>query len=238
MKTLRILTLACMGMMMSVLTFGQTVDELINKHLEAIGGKDNWKKITSMKMEANVNAQGMDVPIIIHQVHNKASKQEYTVMNMTGFQIVTTEGGWNFNPFQGQQKPEPMTDDEVKAAQEQLDIQGELLDYKDKGHTVELLGKEDVDGTECFKLKLTRKSGRESVYLIDPKTYYIIRTISKMKLNGQDIEQTINLSNYQKLPEGILIPFTMENGSAPAPINVTKVEVNPKIDDAVFKVSQ
>jgi hypothetical protein len=101
-----------------------------------------------------------------------------------------------------------------------------------------LQGKEDVDGTECFKLKLTRKSGRESVYLIDPKTYFAVRSMTKMMVNGQEINQTINLSNYQKLPEGITIPFTMENGQAPAPINITKVEVNPKIDESIFKVSK
>ena len=97
---------------------------------------------------------------------------------------------------------------------------------------------EDVDGVSCFKIRLTRKSGRESVYIIDPKSFYIIRTISKMTANGQEIESTVNLSNYQKLPAGIFIPFTMENSALPAPITMTKVEVNIKIEDTVFKVQQ
>lgn len=238
MKQMRKFALGFLALAVSGTMFAQTADEVVNKHIEAIGGKDNWKKINAMRMEASVNAQGMDVPVIIHQVHNKASKQEYTVMNMTGYSIVTTDGGWNFNPFQGQQSPEPMTADEVKVAQDGLDIQGEMLDYKDKGHSVELMGKEDVDGTECYKLKLVRKSGRESIYLVDPKTYYVVRTQTKVTVNGQEVNQVINMSNYQKLPEGIVIPMTMENGAAPAPINVTKVEVNPKIDESIFKVSK
>jgi hypothetical protein len=238
MKPFKLVSLVMIAFLLSGTIFAQTADEVVAKHIEAIGGKDNWKKINSMKMEANVNAQGMDVPVIIYQIHNKASKQEYTVMNMTGYAIVTNEAGWNFNPFAGQTAPEPMTADELKAGQENLDIQGEFLDYKEKGHTVELMGKEDVDGTECFKLKLTRKSGRESIYFVDPKTYYIVRAVSKLKLNGQDIEQNINMSNYQKLPEGIVIPYTMENGQAPAPINIIKVEVNPKLDDAIFQVKK
>lgn len=238
MKQMKTIALGLMAFLFTGSVFAQTADEVIAKHIDAIGGKDNWKKVNSMRMEASVSAQGMEVPVIIHQVHNKASKQEYTVMNMTGYSIVTTDGGWNFNPFNGQTSPEPMTADEVKAGQDQLDIQGELIDYKDKGHSVELMGKEDVDGTECYKLKLTRKSGRETIYLIDPKTYYPVRAISKLTLNGQEITQTINLSNYQKLPEGIVVPFTMENGQAPAPINITKVEVNPKIDESIFKVAK
>jgi hypothetical protein len=191
-----------------------------------------------MKMEAGLSVQGMDIPVIIYQVHNKGQRQEFTVMNMTGYSIISTEGGWNFNPMMGQTKPEPMTADELKAAQDGLDIQGDLLDYAAKGHKVEYLGKEDVEGTEAFKIKVVRKSGNEVVYFIDPSTYFIIRAVNKMKVNGQEVEQKINMSNYQKLPEGIFVPFSMEMPGAPAPVAIKKVEVNPTIDPAMFKPAQ
>jgi outer membrane lipoprotein-sorting protein len=216
----------------------QTADEVIDNHFDAIGGKDNWRKVTSMKMEATVSTQGMDIPITVYQVHNKAMKQEINVMNMVGYVIMTTEGGWNFLPFMGQTVPEPMTTDDLEVGKEQLDIQGELLDYKAKGHSVELLGKEDVDGTDCHKLKLTRKSGRSTTYLIDAKTNYVVRTIIKVKANGQEVDQTQNFSNYQKQPFGIVVPLSMENSGLPAPLVVSKVEVNPTIEASVFEVKK
>lgn len=215
----------------------QTVDEVINKHIEAIGGKENWLKVNSFKMEANISVQGMDIPVNIFQVHNKAQKQEYTVMNMTGYTILTSEEGWSFNPMMGQSKPEQMAKEDVEMGKETLDIRGDLLDYAAKGSKAELMGKEDVDGTSCFKLKVIRKSGNEFVYFIDPSNYYVKRTINKIKANGQEVEQKVNFSNYQKLPEGIVVPLTMENSGIPAPINVKKVEVNVPIDDSVFKVA-
>jgi hypothetical protein len=214
----------------------QTADEVINKHIEAIGGKENWKKVNSMKTEANLSIQGMDIPINIYQINNKAYRQDFTAMNMTGYTIVNNDSGWSFNPIQGQSAPEPMTADQLNLQKDQLDIQGQFIDYKEKGHKLELLGKEDIDGTEAIKMKMTRKSGNEVIYFFDPKTYYVIRIISKVKMNGQEMEQVANLSNYTKLPEGIVVPFTMEMPGAPAPVTIKKVEVNPTLDQSLFSV--
>ncbi len=234
MKRYSMISLFMAALFMAGTLQAQTVDEVVAKHIEAIGGKDNWKKVNTLKMVANLSIQGMDIPINIYQVNNEAMRQDFTAMNMTGYTIVTADSGWSFNPMQGQSAPEPMTADQLTAQKDQLDIQGEMIDYKEKGHKVELLGKEDIDGTETHKLKLTRKSGTEAVYFIDAKTFYAIRQVSKLKVNGQEMELVSNMSNFTKLPEGIVIPFTLESTGTPAPITITKVEVNPTLDKSLF----
>ena len=236
MKLIKHLSFAVVGLLLSAMSFAQTAEEIVAKHITAIGGADNWKKINNMRQEATLSVQGMDIPVVITALHNKATKQEYTVMGMTGYSIITSEGGWNFNPMQGQTKPEPITQDELKYGKDNLDLQGDFVDYKAKGHSIQLMDKEDIEGVECLKVKLTRKSGNESIFFFDPKTYYIVRTSSKMSSNGQEVESVVNMSNYQKLPEGIVIAYTIESTAVPAPITVTKVIVNGKIDEAVFKV--
>lgn len=238
MKKIKILSLFAVSILMAAASFAQTADEIISKHIEAIGGAENWKKINTVKQEASLSVQGMDIPVVITFVHNKGFKQEFTVMGMSGYSIITPEGGWNFSPMAGQTKPEPITADELKYGKDQLDLQGEFIDYKAKGHSLEVLPKEDVDGTECHVVKINRKSGTESVFYFDPKTYYIIRTKSKVVANGQEVESIVNMSNFQKLPEGIVMPFTMENSAVPAPITVTKIVINGPVDAATFKVSQ
>jgi hypothetical protein len=216
----------------------QTADEIVNKHIEAVGGMDNWKKVTSIVLTGNMSVQGTDVSVVNTVLHNKGSRQDISLMGMNGYQILTPTAGWNFMPFQGQTAPEPMTAEDVKEGQDDLDAQGNLVDYKTKGHTIELIGSEDVEGTDCFKLKMGLKSGRAQTYFIDKKTYNVIKAITVKKANGQEMEVATTFSNFQKLPEGIVVPMSMNLPIGPG-MNVdfvlAKVEVNKAIDESIFK---
>jgi hypothetical protein len=154
-------------------------------------------------------------------------------MGMTGYQIVTPTEGWNYMPFQGQTTPEAMTAEDLAEYQDDLDAQGNLIDYAAKGHTVELMGKDDVDGTECFKLKITKKGGKSETIFVDPKSYLILRSVELRKANGQEIEVATNYSNYEKLPEGIIVPksMTLPFGE----LIISKITINGDVDETAFK---
>lgn len=211
----------------------QTADEVIAKHIAAIGGADNWKKVNSMKMEGVLQVQGAEVNVVVTILHGKGMRQDISVMGMTGYEIVTPTEGWDFMPFQGQTEPEAKTPEELAEAQDNLDAQGDLIDYAAKGHKVELIGKEDVEGTECFKLKVTKKGGSVSTLFFDPKTFYVVQSKSIQKANGQEMEVTTSFSNYEKLPEGIVVAksMTLPFGE----MNMSKITVNGTVEESFFK---
>lgn len=213
-----------------------TADQIVNKYIEAIGGKAAWSKVNSVVMKGTIKMQGAELAVTSTIVDKKGMKQEFVINGMTGYQIVTADSGWNFSPFQGQKVPEPMTADDLKQAQDQLDVQGNLIDYAAKGHKVELLGKDDVDGVEAYKLKETLKSGKEETVYIDPETFLIIRSVSKQKANGQEVEQATDPSNYQKLPEGILVPMSLKLPFGE--LVLTEVKVNSNVDPEIFNRSK
>lgn len=212
----------------------QTADEIVQKHISAIGGADNWKKVTSIKMSGSISAQGVELPVTVTVVPDKAERVEFSFSGMTGYMICTKTEGWNYLPFAGQQKPEAMPADALKEAQEQLDIQP-LIDYKTKGNKVTFLGKDEVEGTECYKLKLVYKSGKEETMYFDASNYYHIKSVEKAKVEGKDIESASTYGNYQKLPEGIVYPMSMETGNGP--MTIKTVEVNKPVDEKIFKPS-
>ena len=235
MKLIRTSAIAIVAMLVSVFTFAQTAEEIIAKHIEAVGGTAAWKKVNSLYYEGKMTVQGAEINVTITALNGKGSRQNISVMGMTGYQIVTPTAGWNFMPFQGQTTAEPMTADQLKESADDLDVQGKLVDYKSKGHSVEYLGKDDVEGTECFKIKITTKAGNVETVFIDPKSYYIVRSVVKRTANGQETDVQSDLSNFQKLPEGIVVPFsiTLPFGE----MVISKAEVNKQVDVSTFKPS-
>lgn len=241
MKTLNLAAFFLVATVSVTSVKAQSADEIIGKHVTAVGGLDNWKKITSMVQTGSMTVQGMNIDITISTLNGKGSRQDIVAMGMNNYIITTPTEGWRYFPIQGQQAPEAMTPDDVKESQDALDVTGALIDFKTKGHTADLLGKEDVDGTECFKIKLTHKSGKTETYFIDASSYYILKTVSTLKANGQEAEVTTSYSNYQKLPEGIVIPHAMSVPFGPGvnfDLTITKAEVNKPIDESIFKVSK
>lgn len=232
MKNLIILGFLTLALVSAQFVQAQTVDEVINKHTDALGGKDNWSKIQNMVMEGSLNIQGTEISLTLTQVHNKLNRQDINAMGMHGFDMLTDKDGWSYMPFQGMQKPEPKTADEIKESQSDLDVSGPLVDYATKGHKVELLGKEDVDGTECFKIKASLASGKVVTFFIDPATYLIIRTTEKRKMNGQETDLQTDFSDY-KLVEGVKMPYSITGPFGT--VLISSIKVNQTIPDSAFK---
>jgi hypothetical protein len=230
--------LSILATMIISFSFAQdlTADQIVNKYIEAIGGKAAWSKVNSLVMKGTLKLQGAELQMTSTVVDKKGMRQDFTVNGMTGYQIITPDSGWNFSPFQGQKIPEPITADDLKQGQDQLDIQGNLIDYAAKGHTVELMGRDDVDGIETYKLKETLKSGKEETIYIDPQSFLIIRDVIKEKANGKETEVKTDLSNYKKLPEGILVPMSIKLPFGE--LNITDVKVNGNVDPSLFHPSK
>lgn len=211
----------------------QTADEVIASHIAAIGGADAWKKVNSVKLEGTMQLQGATITMTQTVLHNKGNRQDISLGGMNGFIIIAPASGWTFLPFQGQQAPEAMTMEAVAESQADLDAQGNLIDYAAKGHSVEYIGKDDVEGTEAYKLKVNLKSGKSETMLFDTKSYLLIRLISTQKADGKEMEVITNFSNYEKQPEGIFVAKSI--GLPFGEMNISKVTINAPVDEAIFK---
>lgn len=217
--------------------FSQTADEVIAKYIDAIGGKAKWTSLTSLRVEGQIEVQGVSIPFTMNAIHNKGNRTDAEFQGMKIIEIVTPTAGWSMNGLQGQSALQPMAEEDLKSKVDGLEIQDQIIDYKEKGHSVELLGKDEADGNEYFKLKLTTKQGNEKVHFIDTKTYLIYKTENTIKVNGQEVKQEVKFLDYQTLENGIKMAFKQETGSMMGSMMMVskKISVNPVIDESLFK---
>ena len=210
----------------------QTVDEVIEKYVEAMGGKEKLSSLKSVKMEGAMSVQGNDVTMVTTKLLGVGVRLDISIMGTENYQIFTPEKGWIFMPVQGQEEPTEAPEDMVKYSQAQLDVQGPLFNYAQKGHKAALLGKETVDGAECYKIALTYKSGNTSNYFIDVKTNRINKTTSTRVIQGEEKEIANMFSNYKQNESGYWFPFTSTNMQGE--INYSKIETNVAVDEKIF----
>lgn len=234
MKFLKPLSLFVAVVIGSTAVKAQTADEILAKHIEAIGGAANWKKVSSIVRTGSMSLQGITIDVTQTTLHLKGSRQDLSIMGMNNYVVVTPTEGWIFMPVQQQTEAQKMPDEQLKQAQEQLDVQGAFIDYKSKGHSFELLGSETVEGVDCYKIKMTSKSGVVGTHFIDKKTYNLVQSVRTAEGN----ELVTTFSDFKKLPEGIVVAMSsvvpLGNGMT-AEYTVSKIEVNKTIDEALFK---
>jgi hypothetical protein len=223
----------------------QTADEILDNYFETIGGKEEWRDVEGMRMKAKINQGGMEIPLDI--VRMKDGKQ-MTVISFQGKEIkqgvFDGEVLWSTNMMtQKAEKSDAETTEMVK--KEMNDFPDPFLDYKDKGYKVEYVGKEEFNGTETYKIKLTKEpltiDGAEvedvSYYFFETENYVPIAVQSEIKQGqAKGMISEITFSDYQEV-DGLYMAFTMTQGvkgQPGQPISMDSIELNPTIDDSAF----
>ncbi len=234
----------CFGIFAAVVLlpsmWAQTVDEVIAKNVQARGGMDKLKSVQSMKATATMAmGPGMEAPGVLLQKRGNLARLEFTIQGLTAVQAFDGKNAWQIMPFMGKKDAELMSADEAKEVEEMADIDGPLVDYKSKGHRVELLGKEKIEGTDAYKLKASLKNGDIVTMYIDADSFLEIKDETKRTVRGTEQVVEASIGDYKEV-NGILVPFAVESGvkgsAEKQKLTITKVEFNVPVEDSLFKM--
>jgi outer membrane lipoprotein-sorting protein len=244
MKRLKLMML-CVAFVLTASITAQTAEEIVANYFENTGGIDAWRAIEGMKMSAKVNQGGMEIPIEIIQLKNGKQMTQYTFQGRTLKQgVFDGENLWSTN-FQTQKAEKSDAETTANMKLSMNDFPDPLLDYKEKGYTLEYLGKEDFGGTETFKLKLTKEpmtvDGKKeedvSFYFFDTENYVPLAIHSEIKQGpSKGMISETTFSDYQEAGD-IFMPYTIGNGlkgQAGQGITLDKIEINPTVDEKIF----
>jgi outer membrane lipoprotein-sorting protein len=220
--------------------WAQTVDEIIAKNVKARGGMDKLKSVQTVRSTATMAmGPGMEAPGVLIQKRGEMARLEFTVQGLTAIQAYDGKNAWQVMPFMGKKDPELMSSDEAKEVQEMADIDGPMVDYKSKGNQVELLGKEKIEGTDAYKMKVTLKNGDVQTVYIDADSFLEIKEEMKRMVRGSEVNEESAIGDYKEV-NGIVFPFAIESGMKGSEqkqkLTMNKIEINVPVDDAIFKM--
>ena len=216
-----------------------TLDELVTKNIEAKGGADALRALKSLRSNGKLIVNEGQLELAYAQTKKRPGevRSEFSLQGMTAVQAYDGKEGWKISPFQGRKDPEKMSTDDVKPLMEDAEIDGPLVDWKAKESTIEYLGREDVDGTSAYKIKVMRKNGDVSFVYLDPDHFLEIRILTQRVRHGAQEEVETDVSDYEKIG-GVFVPFSVESGRKGDPdkqkIVIEKAEANVPVDDAIF----
>lgn len=226
-------------LLLPVCAAAQTVDEVIAKNIQARGGLEKLKALKSMRVTAKFSAGSFRADFVQENKRADKVREELIIQGMAQVQAYDGKSAWQINPFEGRKDPELMSQDDTKGLMVDADIEGPLVNYKQKGHKAELVGHDSIEGTDCFKIKLTMKNGDIRIYYLDADSYLELKFENQSEIRGAVQYNDTFLGDYEEVG-GIYFPFSIESGEPGRDerqrFTVEKVELNVPLDDTRFSV--
>jgi outer membrane lipoprotein-sorting protein len=230
-------TLTLIGNITGGVSFAQTVDDIIAKNIKARGGIEKFKSVNSMKISATVTAQGMKLPVTVYSKRPNMMREETEIQGQKMVRAFDGTTAWTINPMTGG-GAQALTGTAANTAIDSADLEGPLVDYKQKGHTIELVGNETLDGKPVHHLKITRKTGTVQHLYLDADSGLERKTIIALEQGGMKVDLEIILADFKSI-DGLMMPAMtrqLMNGNEIAQVTVDKVELNAPIEDSLFKM--
>jgi len=224
----------------SMLFADMTVDQLVDKCIKAAGGKEAFKAINTMKITAKLHVQGMELQLTGYLKRPLMGRVEVIFQGMQIINAFNDTLGWSINPMQGETEAKKIPEETYIRLKEELTIDSNFIDYKKKGHQVELMGKEDLEGVPVYKVKMIMKSGKVNYLFIDTEYFLVVKQKSKVKRGENEFESEQTVGDYKEV-SGLMMAHSTEtkvNNKTVEQTTIEKVEVNVPLDDQMFQMPE
>jgi len=215
----------------------QELDEVLENYFEAMG-LENMDKMENSITHMKLSQAGQEMPMIIYRKGKEKLRTEVSMGGMEMVTVINGNQGWMINPMMGSKTAQPLPEAQLEQTRKQSgDMGGPLYNWEEKGYKVELLGTDDLDGTEVYKIKLQMEEDEEPATLyMDAENYVILRMDSKVNMQGQQLNIVTSFSNFKKV-KGVVMAHSIESdmGMMKSTMTVEKIDTDSKIDDKLFE---
>ena len=215
-----------------------TADDVIARYIKTVGGADKIQSIRTLRRAGKFTGDdGFQAIVVEESTRPNRVREEFSIQGMTGINAYDGANGWKIDPFGGKKDPESLSEEELRSIVEDSDFDEPLINYRQKGNKVELIGMDQIEGTDVYKLKVTLKSGDTRYYYMDTDSYVPIKYETKRMIRGTAQESETTLGDYKQVG-GWYLPFSMETrqkgSSGSQKITFDRIEFNVPIDSTRY----
>jgi outer membrane lipoprotein-sorting protein len=216
----------------------QTADEILAKVVAARGGLAKIRSVRSERVSGQITFGEVSGPFVVELQRPLKMHMQITIQNMTMVRVYDGKSAaWANNPFAGKMNPDPMNEEDLRNISEESDFDGPLVNYKEKGNQVELVGKDKVKDNDVWRLKMTTKNGDVRFYLFDADSFLLVKWEGKRKADGQEVPVESYFSDYREVG-GLKFYFGIDSGRSgddiTQKIRIEKIDLNPQFNEAEF----
>ena len=215
------------------------LDQILMRHFQARGGLETIRGLGGYRASGTFEMGGARARYVMQAKRPGRLRMDFTLSGVTGVQAIDGDAGWQVMPFNGITEPTPMTAEETRNFKDQADLDGPLVDWRAKGHRVQSLGSDVVDGDPAWRLRVRMASGAQGMVWIDAATFLERRWDVSTSQDGRPMKISIHFGDYRKVG-GLLLPHRIEqqvHGLAVAQLfTVEQYDLDAVIDDAVFRM--
>ena len=227
---------------MALLTAGstvtaQTVEDVVRRYLDARGGIVKLRSVQGLRLSGTMELPGVSAPFTLELKRPGKMRTEFTVEGQTGIRAWDGRVAWKRLPLPGE-GPRAMDPDEAAEARAEADVDlSPLVDYRAKGYSVELAGRDRLPGGDTWKLVVRGPDGPPRTLHLDARTHLTVQVVDRRDLDGREVEFVTEVGDYRPV-SGLVFPHRMEVGPKGSPdrqrLVIRKIEVNPPLDDSRF----
>ena len=183
----------------------KTVDEVIEKYMDALGGAYRLAAVKSLYMEGigqSTTQQTIKLTKVQDTLSRTAIEQEGSLVR-----IIEITDTICRRMFPQNITEEIIPDENLWILKSEMDIAGPLINYAAKGHKAEMIGKEKLDGNTCFKIRLITKDGNKILFWINAATFLLTQS-DFVTTDGERSESTLEFKDYKPV-DGIMFAHTI-----------------------------
>src|SRR3989440_10526195 len=190
----------------------QSADSIIAKYVQASGGMARIQALQTLRRTGKFTRGGWFAAVLVYE--NKRPnrvREEFSIQGMMGINAYDGKNGWKIEPWQGKRDPESLGEEEMHRILDDADFDGPLVNYQAKGNRVEFQGMKPIEGSDAYKLKVTRPRGGVSFFYLDTDNYRPIRIKKQSRIRDATKETEISIGQYKQVA-GVNLPFSYESG--------------------------